>query len=277
MKEQLKVFCAENESGRIIEMEPNPDDHSYYNVSTIKGVDGPNKSLRTNKTEELLFANEGDCITIKQVKEEDYGLRNTGIRIVTGPGKNVTIEDYIAIKKNGLIIANSLGVIEIFTFDIYKRKYKKISQLNLNRGVKASKQFQQVTTMAVTEDESMLAVATCIEDEQDVKLKNLLIFKIENKGNLTLLDARDFDRYPGHSMYFYLNFEYTYLGLPVLFAFQAEGQKRADIYVFDKGQVDLVCSHRGYHSCDFSAIRALNGKIVSIDYDGVMRILDVPE
>lgn len=43
------------------------------------------------------------------------------------------------------------------------------------------------------------------------------------------------------------------------------------------GKIGLVHSESDYHERDFSAINSINGKIMSIDYDGVMRVLEVPE
>lgn len=123
----------------------------------------------------------------------------------------------------------------------------------------------------------MLAVATCIEDQNKVSLSTLYLFSVENNGQLRLLDKREFKQNPGTSMYFYLNFEYKYRNIPMIFAFQADGTRNLDIFAVEGGKLDFVYREMDYHDKDFSAIRGINGRIVSVDYDGVMRIMGIPE
>lgn len=78
-------------------------------------------------------------------------------------------------------------------------------------------------------------------------------------------------------MYFYMNFDYVFKGIPLIYAFQNEDEMRLDIFGIKNNKIKLIHSQLRYHTTDFSAIRSLNGRFVSIDYDGVMRVLEVPE
>lgn len=277
MKERLKVYCAENESGRVIELEPNPEEHTYYNVANIKGVDGPNKSLRTNILENLIFVNLGNEITIKIVNLDSVGLRDTNIYIKTQTKNqpDVTIEDYISLKKNGLILANSIGILEIFTFNVGNNSYQKLSELDFNKN--RSVEFEQITNIAINDEENLLSVATCVEKNDDVVMNSLRLFRVNNNGSLVLLDERKYNLRDNFPMYFYLNFDYKCEGIPVLFAFQAEGERNLDIFTVENDKLNFVHTEHNYHKNDFSAIRSINGKIFSIDYNGILRILNVPE
>jgi hypothetical protein len=75
----------------------------------------------------------------------------------------------------------------------------------------------------------------------------------------------------------YINFDYKFKNVPLIYAFQNENKMRLDIFGLKDGKLSLVHSQPHYHTCDFSAIKSMNGKFISIDYDGVMRVLEVPE
>lgn len=263
-------------NGRIIELEIDPDDPKYTNIAQIKGVDGPNKALATNKNEDFLYVNVGKSIGVKLINNENQGIKETGI-VIESKQQNVVFDDYVPLKRNGIITANSLGVLEVFSLNLQERNYRKLAEYNINQNARSKREFQQITTIAINDTEDLLAVGTCIEDSEEVKLKNLIVFEILKSGQLDPLDARDFDQNPGDAMYFYLNFEYTYKGYPILFAFQADGDRRADAFLFKEEKLELVSSEKFYHKKGFSAIRDLNGKIFSVDYDGVMRVLNIPE
>ena len=278
LKDYFRVLCAEKKTGSVIEVQPETDNFNYYVVSNIKGVDGPNESLRTNKDESLVLANLGKAITIKQVLP-NAGLKDTNIFIRTEtqtPG--CMIEDFVALRRTGVITANSMGILEVFSFDLKTKNYRKLSHVDLNHKITQPEQHQQITTMALSENEEYLAVSTITEDDSfQCRLKKLLIFKVRKDGKLQLIDQKEFFKSGKDSMYHYMNFEFSFKGVPLLLAFQSEDERRLDVYAFKNTKLSLVHSEKYYHPDDFSAIRSVNGSIVSMDYNGVLRVLNVPE
>jgi hypothetical protein len=125
----------------------------------------------------------------------------------------------------------------------------------------------------------MLAVSTINNPDSDKgsTLSRLLVFKLDGKGRLIPYVQHRFQHQGPNSMYFYMNFDYVFKGIPLIYAFQNEDEMRLDIFGIKNGKIGLIHSQPKYHSTDFSAIRSINGRFVSIDYDGVMRILEVPE
>ena len=109
------------------------------------------------------------------------------------------------------------------------------------------------------------------------QLARIIVMRLDQKGQLVPVCQNRFVNEKANSMYFYVNFEYTVKGTPLIYAFQNEDQMRMDIFALRNNSLSLVYSHPNYHTTDYSAIRSINGKLVSIDYDGMMRVLEVPE
>ena len=275
----------ENTSGTIVQVEPDPENPEYYVLSQIKPADGPGKSLRYNREESLLLCNMEDSITVKQIIPDKNGLTDTPVRIPAAENfQNLTlsatprIEDFVALRQNGVILANSEGEIVVYTFDAGTGTHKQLHSVNLNLDQDPTSMKQQVTCMALSEAEDYLVVATITDSEgMPAKLKHLMVFHVGVDGKLDLQDVREFVGSGPNSMYSYINFDYKCNGVPLAIAFQPEDERRCDVFAFIDGKLELAYTKMGYHSSDFTAIRAVSGKIVSIDYNGVMRILSVPE
>jgi hypothetical protein len=281
LKEHCKVLCAEHGSGSLVEVDPDPERPDYMVVNKIQGVDGPNKCLQHNIGDSLLFVNSGNSIAVKQVNP-NKGVQNTRVVIPTytksnNPNIPVEIEAYEPVGYNALITGNNFGVLEGFSFDINSGKHRKVFEKNLNQNLPPSMQ-NQITSMSVSEDQRYLAVATMVSNQRvESCLSKLFVFGITNAG-LRQIAVKEFFDSNANSLYYYINFEYKFKGVPLIFAFQDADEYRLDIYAFENQQLlKLIHSKKGFHRGDFSAIRALGGQIVSVDYEGEMRILTIPE
>jgi len=265
----------------LIEIDPDPEKPDYVVVDKVQGVDGPNQCIKHNIHDNCLFFNNVNSITVKKVNEVK-GVNNTGIVIRTrtvsnDPNIGVEIEAYEAVGHNGIITGNNFGVLEGFIFDVNKGQHKKVFETNLNQNL-PSNLHQQITAMSVCDNQRFVAVATTVKNgNYESCLSKLYVFSISNKG-LTQIAVKEFYNTNPNSLYFYLNFEYDFKGTSMIFAFQDDDEYRLDVYAFENKQnLKLVHSKKNYHTGDFSAIRALGGKIVSVDYEGEMRVLSIPE
>lgn len=164
-------------------------------------------------------------------------------------------------------------------YDIQKGGSKKVSEFFINSGVTDQSLVEQITTIGMDEQEDMLVIST--QNNQmgrgSNQLARIMVMKLDQKGQLVPVCQNRFVNEKANSMYFYINFEYTVKGTPLIYAFQNEDQMRMDIFALRNNNLSLIYSHANYHSTDYSAIRSINGKFVSIDYDGMMRVLEVPE
>lgn len=281
LKERLKAYMIEGTTASIIQIEPDVEQPEYFVIGKSIGVDGPNRCLKVNKNETCLLINEGKQIQVWEIGlGENRGIRKAGIAIkMSNLDPEVIIEDYLPLKDKGVIITDSTGLIEIFLFNLQNKTFAKLSEFDLNEGVEKPEIFEQITNMCLDEEEQMLAIATArsTTEEGTNQLTRLVVFKVDIKGRPHPLCQKRFTNESPNSMYFYLNFEYTYKGVPLLYAFQNEDTMRLDVFGINDSKLGLIHSQHKYHSTDFSAIRSINGKLISIDYDGVMRVMEVPE
>ncbi len=270
----------EGTTSSIIQIEPEVDQPEYFVVGKSLGVDGPNRSLKVNKNESCLLINEGKQIQIWEIALGDNrGIRKTGIVIeMTNPDEEVIIEDFVPLKDKGVILTDSTGLIEIFLYDLHKRSYTKLSDYNINEGVKHPELFEQITNICLNDRENMLALSTSRSDMKNGAnvLTRMVVFTLGPKGRMHPQWQERFNNEKPNSMYYYMNFEYSYNDTQLIFAFQNEDKMRLDIFGIKDGFMNLIHTQLNYHDTDFSAIRAINGKLISIDYDGVMRVLEVP-
>ena len=268
-------------SSSIIQIDPQMEIPQYYVVGKSRGVDGPNKCLRYNKNESCIFVNDGKKISVWEVGiDNNRGIRKAGIDItISNKNPEVIIEDFVTLKDKGVVTTDSTGLIELFFFDLKNKIFKKLSEFDINKQEAQSGQTESVTTMSFDETETMLTVSTVSNNKSSPvnQLSRLLVLDLDIKGNLHLNCQKKFEGEKVNSMYFYVNFEYSYKGVPLVYAFQNEDQMRLDIFGLRNGVLSLIHSQPKFHSTDFSAIRSINGRFISIDYDGVMRVLEVPE
>jgi hypothetical protein len=154
----------ENKSNSIIQLEPNFDKPDYFVVGKSPAMDGANRCLKYNANETCLFVNTGKKIRVYEIgigPNSNKGIRKTRISIpIKNKNPNVVIEDFVALLNKGVITCDSYGLVEVFFFDIKNEKFKKLSEFNLNEGVKSKAIFEQVTTMAMNDKGTKLALAT---------------------------------------------------------------------------------------------------------------------
>lgn len=279
LKENLRIFCLENNTKSLLEMEPIPDEPDYIVVEKLDGVDGPNRCLRYNNDETVLLGNRGSSITgMKVLNGKGVQKTRMNIQSQTPPINDtmVEFEDYVAIGSNGIIAGNNQGVLEGFEYNINTGDHVKRFEFNLNQGRPANL-FQQITSMSLSDDQQYLAVSTAIDNQRvQACLNKLFVFAITPQG-LKIVDTKDFPNSNADSMYFYIDFDYRYRGTRMIFAFQSDDQMRVDAYAFENERIELVHSVYNYHQEPFSAIRGLSGSIISIDYVGGMKIMTIPE
>lgn len=279
LKDEFRVFNLENASNSLIEVEPNPEKPDYVVVSKVRGVEGPNRCLRYNNDESVLLANRGDSITGMLVfNPKGVQKTNLDIKSESLPIKDTAVEfeDYVALGNNGIISGNNQGVIEGFEYNVSNGTHVRRYMHNINQGRPVSL-YQQITSMALSDDQKYLLVATAIDNQRiQACLNSLMVFEIF-PDSLNLVDVKEFPNSNADSMYFYTNFEYRYKDERLIFAYQGGDQNRLDAYSFKNGKIEHVHTVYNYHNGPYSAIRGMAGKIISVDYDGEMKLMSIPE
>lgn len=256
-------------------------------MSKAVGGVAPNSTLRKNQNESDLLCYLGeDVISVKRVLK--VGLYETKVLIRTERPKGdtefqneLTIEDFEGLGNNKVIVANSLGLIEVFVYDAGSGNCMKLENYDLNDNETTLQPKEVVTCISLRKNEKYLAAATTINDHKRGKislLKRIMIFMVKPDSKLEQVAFRDFGNTENsNSAYYYINFKFDFRDIPVIFAFQNEDQRRLDVYSYDEGRVNLIHRVLDYHSNYFTAIRDINDFIVSVDYDGVLKILEVPD
>jgi hypothetical protein len=269
----------------------------YFIVSNLKGQWTPKSVLRANGSQTHLICHlQDDLLTVKKV--EEMGLEDTDIFIRTNSGYDsikenhymsdstvghtkVSIEDFCALGDDKVIIGNSLGVLEIFKFSLENFTVKKLSSFDLSKSSRRIGLEESVTCISLSKDGKKLAVATAIESEQKTgrnRLKKLLIFEIKENFHLMEIGFKDFgNEEPENSCYYFLEFGLDFKGIPMIFCFQNADEKRVDVFSFKAGMIELVCSEEEYHDETYSAIGVAGRSVVTVDFDGLMKVLTVPE
>ena len=278
-------------------MEPGAKDYNV--VANTRGGRTLHSTLRFNEAETVILSHE-EANTIRLRHKPEFlsqGLLSTSISIKTCEDDlhisrtrlKVAIEDFQCLESDKVITANSLGIIEIFRFNIEEQICRKISEFRINSkgsniGEKADQKPELVTNMAVTRDGQgghFLAVSTVEArfgtpgSHNENLLKKVIVFRIDNCYNIQRFAVKEFNKKPQEqkSLYYYLNFSYSYKGRKLLLAFQNEGERALDVYALEGDSLELIYSKKGYHGEYFTAIRQNGESVVSVDYDGVMRIL----
>lgn len=316
-----KFYNVESMSGSVIEI--HPDQKDYFVVTNIKGGEAPNSTLRFNSDESALLTYLGnDALTLKIVPEQNKkGVYETNMMIkgsypmgrdINKSGHHeLTIEDFEAIGKDKVIMANSLGVLDLYQYSLVPQQSQVMgvnaSQLNtqvklaparrldsfdINQG-KQIQAHEMITSISVFQNpkstqDPLVAVSTIqnnVNGDAEGKLKAIHIYKVNQASNkIELVCYKDFGwQQNNKSLYYWLDFTHMYKGQNVLYAFQNEDQKKLDMFVMNwnaqtsSWNLDQFHSQPNYSNEYFTAIRARGNKIVNIDYDGVMKILDVPQ
>jgi len=121
-----KFFNVDSASGSVVEI--HPDQKEYFVVSNVKGGQGPHSTLRFNENESALFCLLGnDTVTIKLIPEQGKrGLYETnfmvrgsfpqGREINRSGHHDLTIEDFSTLADDKIILANSLGVLDVYKY-----------------------------------------------------------------------------------------------------------------------------------------------------------------
>lgn len=279
LKDEFRVFNLENDTNSLIELEPLPETPDYVVVSKAKGVEGPNRCLRYNNDESVILANGGDSITgmmvfnPKGVQPSNLKIRSESRSVNQSP---VEFEDYVALGNNGIITGNNLGVLEGFEYNVSNGTHTRRYAHNINEG-RPVNLYQQITSMALSDDQKYLAVATAIDNQRvQACLNSLMVFEVF-PDSLHLVDIKEFPNSNSDSMYFYINFDYRYKDTRLIMAYQGGDQNRLDAYSFDHGRIEHIHTVYNYHNGPYSAIRGMSGKVVSVDYDGEMKLMTIPE
>lgn len=279
LKDELKVFCVENGSKSLLEIEPMPEEPDYVVVGKLNGAEGPNKCLRYNNDETILLGNTStNILAYKVLPEKGVQPTSVNIQTTTQPMNEtlVEFEDYVAIGNNGVITGNSLGVLEGFEYNVVNGTQAKRFEYNINEGMPPNL-YQQITSMSLSDDQKYLAVATAIDNQRvEGCLNKLIVFSINPEG-LRPVDTKEFSNSNPDSLYFFINFDYRYRGSRLIMCFQADDQMRLDAYSFDNENIELIHTVYNYHKNVYSAIRGMSGNIISVDYEGEMKILSIPE
>lgn len=128
MPKKNKFFNVESSTGSITEI--HPDEKDYYVVTKVGGGEAPHSTLRYNSDESALLTYLGeDAITIKIIPtRKKTGVYETDMLIKTTYPRNrdinksghheLTIEDFQPIGKDKVILANSLGVIDLYQYSL---------------------------------------------------------------------------------------------------------------------------------------------------------------
>jgi len=241
-------------------IEIHPDQKEYFVVSNVKGGQGPHSTLRFNESETALLCLLGnDTVTLKLIPEQGKrGLYETNfmVRGTFPQGREInrsghheqTIEDFSTIGDDKIILANSLGVIDVFKYSTVPlqsqamgvnasqmgNKKVELSQpikldsydINFNKQVNY---HEMITSISVhkTIDSSMnslISVATIQNNQggdREGRLRCIHILKFNHQTNqLTLLCTKDFGlNQAAKSLYYWLDFSHTFRGQNILLAF----------------------------------------------------------
>ena len=314
------MFNIESQTGSIIEI--HPDDKDYVVVSTVKGGEVPNSTLRFNTDETALFTYMGqDAITLKIVPtKEKKGVYETNM-VIKGSyplGRDInrsghhelTIEDFEAIGSNRVVLANSLGVLDLYEYSLVPQQSqimdinaskldsqvklapaKRLHSFDINLG-KRVENHEMITAISVYQNPSgtqdpLIAVSTIqnnVQGDSEGRLKAIHIYKIDQvKNQIELVCYNNFGvQQNNSSLYYWMDFTHTFNGQNVLYAFQNEDQRKLDVFLMNwntntnQWNLQQIHSEVGYTNDYFTAIRARGNQIVNIDYNGVMKILTIP-
>lgn len=226
-------------------LEIHPDQKDYLVVNNLKGAQAPHSTLRFNNSETALLCLLGtDSVTIKLIPESGKkGLLDTNF-LVKGtypPGRDInrtghhelTIEDFAALGDDKIIMANSLGVIDVFKYSTTPMQNpQQVRRVDLPQPVKLDtldinfnkqiNQHEMITCISVNKtvdnaSNSLIAVATIQNNQggdRDGLLRCVHIFRFNHQNNqLALLCTKDFGwNQAPKSLYYWMDFTHTFQG-----------------------------------------------------------------
>lgn len=206
------------------------------------------------------------------------GVQNAGI-LLTSQFPDL-FEDFVACRDNLIITGNLKGMMEVFKYDPTTKKGGKVNQINITSKVRAdNKLSEQITSLSLSKDHSMIAVSTCTNDALgEGRLAKIAIMSIDVEGKLTPKGVLDFGgNQPTDSLFTYISFSHVCAGTPVLVCFQSLGRRKVEFFALEGPKLKFVGRKDNYHKDDFVAIRALNDVIYSIDYEGNLHELNLSQ
>lgn len=244
-------------------------------AAKVKATGGPSKSIKASKKEDCLVINENNVLRVFQL--QDKGLKDTEVKVDFSKNNNLTIQDFICVGSNKVIIGHRGGHVAIVAYDYININWLKLYEINLNDG-KKDEDKMNISCLATDPRGGFLAISTIDANYPDeCILRQILVFRVMKKYNLELFAVKDFGHSsPSKSYYPYLCFDFVSGRLPVVLAFQGGDGYNLDAYIVMKhNEVELLHSFEGYHQNDFTAVRSVAGYIFSVDFQGNMNVLAI--
>ena len=198
------------------------------------------------------------------------------------------IIDFESLGMDKILIATNDGILEIWSFDVLAESSKLLCRYDINQEAKKSEDDitrlnEQITSIGLSKSEEFVAVATAVQQmkrgdaEVNLKLKRLIIYRIGAGGSVEEVTYKEFGiAETPFAFYQHLNFKCCYNDHLMLYAFQGCGERKLDVYSFIGEYFRLVYSQEDYHDHDYCAISFIDDKIISMDFEGEMKIIDVP-
>ena len=207
-------------------------------------------------------------------------------------GTELKFIDFCPLDNDKVITVNNLGQLQVFEFRIDKKKFRKIFEQDLTQICK-NRQIK-ITTIALSSPQNFLALAVSdYSNFVEGVLDSVFVYHVSsekplgmnNKEGIEYLNLISTHKCLGEkprSSYNFLNFDYHYKGLPLLIAMQKDGDLRLDAFVLEdpedsKAKLSLKARKVQYHNVGFKAVGIECGEIISVDFNGVMRRLKLPE
>lgn len=221
------------------------------------------KVLRTDKSQDHLFINQGKSIRI---------LFNLSQRTYQFEGNlkqfdNAEIDDFRIIKNNGVLSACSN--MQLYYHEVDPNRGSRLV-CKVDIGIPIN---ERITSLAVDRFENHIAVATELNDE----LTNLIFFEIQSDKMIEFSDEMNFyyDEQTFKRQFNYIrdmSLELVDNGRPIIAAFQFAGDRHLMPFSFTDGKIIRYSPVR-YNSGIFNKCCSSNGSVWTVDMNGVLKRL----
>ena len=267
-----KIYLINSEDGACSMIDPRT--FKKKDMVQITPPDLPNKTFRVTQDQKTLVVNDANVLKFFSIEKRKIKKINMEIKLKRSGSKRKlqSVEDFW-VGDESILIATTNGKIHLVFYDIESEAWEVFDKKDINGDLKKDKRLQ-ITAMAVSSDGKHIAVSTVVDEDEDCRLKKVIVFKQTEDDELQLLYEHDFGHQPPNSLYSYLNFELSFEGKPLLLAFQCGDSYFLDAYLLDKSQLKVLHQQKNFHATDFSAIRMFNKKLFSLDFEGKLRIID---
>lgn len=249
-------------------------------VTRVSSTEVPNKSLRVSRDKKFLLINENKSIRVYVIGKNEIFKTSISMICQDRASKQLKeIEDFLFIDENKCVIATTDSFIYILAFNLKENDWEEIAQIDLNHpNFKTNNETEelQITAISVSKDRKYLSVSLVTDIGENSQQRKIVIFKIRSDFTLKTAIDHDFGKsQPVNTMFSHLDMNFTANGYQLLLAFEGGNKLGMHIYVINGDKLLLFEKVDYYHRTDFCALKEYNGKIYSIDFDGVMNILDL--